>query len=144
MSTTSHHLSRLAEIGLVSARPEGHYYYYSLQTDVLQKMAEKLLKAENLTKLSMDLDGDAYDKKVLASFMDAQGRIKTFPAQEKKFVVLLRHIVKSFETGKRYSEPEVNEILARFNDDTASLRRGLMEFHLMQRQGGGKEYWRPG
>jgi hypothetical protein len=51
-------------------------------------------------------------------------------------------VVEAFETGKRYKEKEVNEILSQFNDDTATLRRGMVEYHLMDRQGGGGEYWR--
>jgi predicted transcriptional regulator len=142
VSTTSHHLSMLANAGLVSARAEGHFYYYSLKTEVLKAMAEKMLKTEDLPQLSNSVDMDGYDKKVLAAFLDAEGRIKAFPAQEKKFQVILRHVVKSFESGKRYKEKEVNEILSRFSDDTASLRRGMVEYHLMDRQGGGGEYWR--
>lgn len=142
VSTTSHHLSILSEVGLVSARPAGHYYYYSLQTEILKTMAEKLLKPENLPNLSNYVDSDAYDKKVLAAFLDGSGRIKAFPAQDKKFQVILRHVVKAFEVGKRYQEKEVNEILSRFNDDTASIRRGMVEYKLMDRQGGGGEYWR--
>jgi DNA-binding transcriptional ArsR family regulator len=142
VSTTSHHLARLAEAGLVSARAEGHYYYYSLQTDVLQQKAEKLLKNDNLPRLSSgSMDGEAYDRKVLATFMDETGRIKAFPAQEKKFQVILRQVVKSFFPGRRYPEKEVNEILSRFHDDTATLRRGLIEYHLMERAGGGGDYW---
>ncbi len=142
VSTTSHHLSILANVGLVSARAEGHFYHYSLKKKVLKTMAEKMLKPENLPQLSNSVDMDGYDKKVLATFLDAEGRIKAFPAQEKKFLVILRHIVKSFEPDKRYKEKEVNEILVRFSDDTASLRRGMVEYHLMDRQGGGGEYWR--
>lgn len=141
VSTTSHHLARLAELGLVTARAEGHYYFYSLQTDVLQAMAEKLLKTENLPRLSGEVDTDAYDRKVLSAFVDGDGRIKAFPAQEKKFQVVLRYVLKAFEPGRRYPEKEVNEILLRFNDDTASLRRGMIEYHLMDRAGGGGEYW---
>lgn len=141
VSTTSHHLSRLAEIGLVSARVEGHYYYYSFQGDAYKKIMEKLLHMENLPRLSDDLDMDAYDKKVLQAFIDHTGRITAFPAKEKKFQVILRYVVKSFEAGKRYPEKQVNEILSKFNEDTATLRRGLIEYHLMDRQGGGGEYW---
>jgi predicted transcriptional regulator len=142
VSTTSHHLARLAEAGLVSARAEGHYYFYALQTEVLQQKAEKLLKKDNLPRLSAStLDEQVYDRKVIAAFMDITGRIKAFPAQEKKFQVILRQVVKAFTPGRRYPEKEVNEILSRFNDDTASLRRGLIEYHLMERAGGGGEYW---
>lgn len=141
VSTASHHLARLAELGLVSARADGHYYFYSLQTDVLQGMAEKLLKPENLPRLSEGVDKDAYDRKVLSAFVDSDGRIIAFPAQEKKYQVILRYVVKAFQPGRRYPEKEVNEILGRYHDDTASLRRGMIEYHLMNRAGGGGEYW---
>jgi DNA-binding transcriptional ArsR family regulator len=141
-STVSHHLSRLAKAGLVSARADGYYSIYRLETEVLKAMAQRLLKEEELPRLSEPVDLDSYDRRVLASFTGPDGRIKAFPAQEKKFQVILRHVVKAFEPGMRYSEKEVNEILLRFNDDTASLRRGLVEYKLMGREGGGGAYWR--
>jgi len=142
VSTASHHLSRLSEANLVIARAEGHYYYYSLRTEVLRTMTENVLKSENLARLSETADLDAFDKKVLNSFLDKDGKLKAFPSQEKKFIVILKHVVKAFEPGIHYSEKEVNEILLQFNKDTASLRRGLIEFHLMDREPGGGSYWR--
>jgi predicted transcriptional regulator len=141
-STVSHHLSKLSRAGLVSARTEGHYYIYSLHTEALQAMAQRLLKEENLPPLSEDADLDAYDRKVLSNFLDAGGRIKDFPSQHKKFLAILRHVVQAFQPGERYSEKQVNEILGRYHEDTAYLRRSLVEQRLMQRQGGGGEYWR--
>jgi predicted transcriptional regulator len=141
-STTSHHLQMLAHVGLVSARPIGHYYEYSLQTDVLQKLAKRLLSRETLPHLSEAIDVDAYDRKVLEAFTRPDGSIITFPSQEKKFLVLLRHVLKAFEPGKRYTEKQVNEILSRYHEDTASLRRGLIEYSFMDRVDGGSEYWR--
>ena len=70
---------------------------------------------------------DAYDRKVLETFTDAEGRIKQFPAQRKKFEVLVRHVLKAFEHGVRYTEKQVNEILSRYNEDTAYLRRSLVD-----------------
>src|SRR5512147_3067725 len=52
VSTTSHHLSYLAHVGLVSARTDGHYYIYSLQIDTLQLMAQRLLATDELPRLS--------------------------------------------------------------------------------------------
>jgi predicted transcriptional regulator len=140
-STTSHHLSRLARAGLVSARADGHYYIYSLHLDALQTLAQRLLATEELPRLAAGADVDAYDRKVMDAFVDADGRIKALPAQEKKFQVLLRYVIKSFEPGVRYTEKQVNEILARFNEDTASLRRGLIEYNLMEREPCGSAYW---
>ncbi len=56
--------------------------------------------------------------------------------------MLLRYVLKAFEPGVLYTERQVNEILSRYNDDTASLRRGLIEYHLMNRESGGSAYRR--
>jgi predicted transcriptional regulator len=147
VSTTSHHLSRLSKAGLVSARTDGHYYIYSLQTDTLKTMAQHLLHDEELPRLSGPQvtfgSEDAYDRKILATFTDAEGRITAFPAQKKKYLALLRYVLKAFEPGVRYTEKQVNEILLRYNEDTAMLRRSLVEYHMMAREGGGGAYWRP-
>ena len=142
VSTTSHHLSKLSKAGLVQARAEGHYYLYSLQAEHLQRMAQHLLKGENLPKPSEELSEDAFERKVLANFTDADGRITAFPAQRKKYEVLLRYVVRSFEPGARYTEKQVNEILSRYNEDTADLRRGMIDSKLMAREVGGSAYWR--
>src|SRR3989304_4501021 len=47
-STVSHHLSRLAEAGLVSARAEGYYSVYSLEVRALEAMARRLRSREEL------------------------------------------------------------------------------------------------
>lgn len=142
VSTTSHHLARLANAGLVSAKVEGHYYSYSLQLENLKKMSRQMLQDEEIVKLSQNVEEDAFERKVLSAFVDRDGRIVSFPAQEKKFLVLLNHVLGAFEPDTRYTEKQVNEILVRFNADTASLRRGLIEHHLMQRESGGSAYWR--
>jgi hypothetical protein len=64
------------------------------------------------------------------------------PSQRKKLEAILRYIVKAFEVGKRYSEKQVNDILARYHEDTATLRRELVGYGLMKREGGGGAYWR--
>jgi hypothetical protein len=74
--------------------------------------------------------------------LSPDGRLKDFPAQQKKLEAILRHVVEAFEPGRRYPEKEVNQILLIFNEDTARLRRRLIEIKLMERKGGGGEYWR--
>ncbi len=142
VSTTSHHLSYLVHSKLASARPEGHYYYYSLCADTLRTMSEKLLQKDTLPALSQDLGSDTFERKVLAAFTDKDGRVTAFPEKEKKLLVILNYIVKAFEMAKRYPEKEVNETLLRFNKDTAFMRRSLVEYKLMAREGGGGSYWR--
>jgi predicted transcriptional regulator len=141
-STVSHHLSRLAKAGLVSARAEGYYSIYQLETKAIESMAQRLLERETLPAVSESVDMDAYDRKVLRNFLNPDGCIKDFPAQEKKLAVILRYVLKSFEPGVRYSEKQVNEILSRYNADYSFLRRSLIEHHMLAREGGGGAYWR--
>jgi len=141
-STVSHHLATLSKVGLVSARAEGYYSVYALQLEALRNMSQRLLAEDTLPAVAADVDIDAYDRKVLNTYLTAEGRLRAFPVQRKKQEAVLRHIVKAFEPGRRYAEKQVNEVLSRFSDDTASLRRDLIGFGLMQRQGGGGEYWR--
>jgi biotin operon repressor len=140
-STVSHHLSKLSEAGLVTARAESYYSIYSLQTDHLEEMSRRLLAHENLVKLAEDVDGEAFARKVMRDFLTPEGRLKTFPAQQKKYLVILEgHILKAFEWDRRYTEKEVNEILKRFNEDYASIRRDMIIFKYMTRENG--IYWR--
>lgn len=141
-STVSHHLSRLAKSGLVSARPESYYSVYRLETKQLEAMAQRMLARETLPAVAEDVDVDAYDRKVLNTYLTSDGRLRAFPSQQKKLEVIMRHVAGAFEPGQRYSEKQVNEILLRFNEDTAQLRRNLIDSGLMQRQVDGGEYWR--
>ena len=142
-STVSHHLSYLVHVGLISARPVSYYNMYSFEASTLEKMAQQLLKQETLPAIAADVDVDAYDRKVLKDFCSPDGKIKAVPAQRKKFEAVLRYALQAFEPGKRYSEKEVNQKLAQFNDDTATLRRELVDYHWLEREGGGGAYWRP-
>ena len=141
-STVSHHLARLSEAGLVRAEAGGHYFYYSLQLDILQKMSRQLLAEENLPRLAGDVDRDAYDRKVLAAFTDEAGCVTAFPTQEKKLLVILRYVIQAVEYGRRYTEKELNEVLSRFHEDTAFMRRSFIEYHMMERESNGSAYWR--
>jgi biotin operon repressor len=141
-STISHHLSKLAEAGLVTARAEGYYSVYQLDQEALQKASRSLFSAEQMTAAAENIDLDAYDHKVVTDFSLPDGRLKEIPAQRKKLEAILRYVAQSFESGKKYSEKQVNEILARFHEDTATLRRELVGAKLMERQGGGGDYWR--
>jgi biotin operon repressor len=140
-STVSHHLSRLARVGLVSARAEGYYNLYQLDEASLKKV-HRLFSRSGLVSSIVGVDVDAYDRKVIRDFVRPDGSLKEIPVRRRKLEAILRHIVGEFEPGKRYSEKQVNAILAHFHADTATLRRELVASSLMERAGGGGEYWR--
>ena len=136
-STISHHLAKLSKAGLVSANAESFYKIYHLETDVLEEKACRLLAEETLPAITADIDTDAYDRKVLANFTTPEGHVKAFPAQRMKMEAILRYVLKAFETGKRYSEKDVNELLSQYCEDTAALWRELVEYRILAREGGG-------
>ena len=141
-ATVSHHLARLAEAGLVTARMQGHSKLYSLRLDVVHVMANRLLARDTLPEAARELEGAAYDRKVLGGFLAPDGSLKKIPVQQKKLLAVLRHLLKAFEIGRTYPEKEVNAILVLFHPDTASLRRAMIEYKLMAREAG--KYWRVG
>ena len=141
-STVSHHLAKLAQIGLVSAKTESYYNVYQLDEKALETKSRNLFSQENLAASVADVDADAYDNKVVKDYVRKDGSLKTIPAQRKKLEAVLRYVVKAFEVNKRYSEKKVNEILSQYHEDTASLRHELVGYGLMKREGGGGEYWR--
>lgn len=141
-STVSHHLAKLAQVGLVSAKADSYYNVYQLDEKALENKSKSLFSQENLAASVASVDADAYDNKVVKDYVRKDGSLKTIPAQKKKLDAILRYVVKAFELDKRYSEKKVNEILVQYHDDTASLRRELVGAGLMKREGGGGEYWR--
>ncbi|MCK6582474.1 MAG: metalloregulator ArsR/SmtB family transcription factor [Anaerolineales bacterium] len=141
-STVSHHLSKLAKVGLVHARTESYYNVYQLDQKALEEKSRSLFSQEKMTASVADVDTDAYDRKVIGDYTRKDGSLKTIPAQQKKLEAVLRYVVKAFKVGKRYSEKQVNEILGGYHADTATLRRELVGFKLMKREGGGGDYWR--
>ena len=141
-STVSHHLSKLSQIGLVSAKADSYYNVYELDEKALEERSRNIFSQENLAASVADVDADAYDNKVVKDFVRKDGSLKTIPAQRKKLEAVLRYVAKAFELNKRYSEKKVNEILSQYHEDTASLRRELVGYGLMKREGGGGDYWR--
>lgn len=141
-STVSHHLAKLSEAGLVQSHAESYYSVYQLDKQMLEEKRRTMFSQTELSNVAAEVDADAYDTKVVRDFTRSDGSLKAIPAQRKKLDAILRHVVKSFDAGKRYSEKSVNEILAKYHEDTATLRRELVGAGLMEREGGGGEYWR--
>lgn len=141
-STVSHHLAKLAQVGLVSAKTESYYNVYQLDEKALESKSKSLFSEESLAASVAGVDADAYDNKVIKDYTRKDGSLKTIPAQRKKLDAVLRYLVQAFELNKRYSEKKVNEILSKYYEDVASLRRELVGSGLMKREGGGGDYWR--
>jgi len=140
-STVSHHISRLSEAGLVSARTAGYYRHYHLEPGALEKMAQRLLSKEELQGIVSEIDLGAYERDVLDHYSLPDGYLKILPAQWKKRQAILRYIAKTFDHGIQYSEAEINQHLLSYHEGTATMRREMIGEGLLLREGG--IYWRP-
>lgn len=141
-STVSHHLAKLSEIGLVTARAEGYYNIYALQTDVLEGMAQKLLSSKTLPAVAQDLDRGAYDRQILKTYLAEDGTLTKVPSTRRKLDVILQFIAEKFENDRTYTEKEVNAVISALNPDISGLRRDLISARLLGREKDGSAYWR--
>jgi DNA-binding HxlR family transcriptional regulator len=137
-ATISHHLGALAEAGLLRSQKDQYYQTYSLVEGMLEKTLAEMVHLPQ-PGLAAEVEVDAYRQKVLSTFFK-RGRLVQIPAQLKKFQIVMEHIAQEFEPGRQYTEQEVNKMLVEYNEDVASLRRGLIEIGLMERAKG--IYWR--
>ena len=81
-------------------------------------------------------------RKVLKTYLNADGSIKQLPQEGRKMETILLFILDAFPLDITFTEKEVNTILRRFHTDTATLRRNLIDYGFMTREGDGSKYWR--
>jgi hypothetical protein len=137
--TVSHHLALMHEAGLVTMQAVGTTHLYTLDHAALQRLSRELLSPARVAALGAEAEGDAFERKVLKTFLDGERLVK-IPEQRKKRQVILRWLVERFERDARYHERELNAIIKRHHEDTATLRRELIIEGLMRREA--DVYWR--
>ena len=137
--TISHHLARLAAAGFVTVRPSGTSRLYRLDaarfSDFQRQLSGRPVEAQHVGSTPRMTDVE----KVMKSFL-VDGKLVTIPATRKKRRVVLEWLVAQLETGRRYTEKELNAFIKRFHADVATLRREFVATKLMQRED--SVYWR--
>ena len=82
----------------------------------------------------------------LKGFLDKDSKLKSWPSRKhrEKQLLALDFLAAKFETGREYSEKEVNEILNQNHTfcDPAMLRRELYMKKLLDRTPDGGKYWK--
>lgn len=136
--TVSHHLAKLKEIGLVSVTPDGNRRRYRLETESLRMLSKEILMEETVASVAASTAEDAWDAKVLATFIEGD-TLTSIPRSYKKRLVIVSWLASKFEAGVRYSEKQVNEIIKRHHPDSAALRREMIDRRVMEREAG--VYW---
>lgn len=137
-ATISHHLAKLAAVGLVTSQKEQYYTVYSLMENVLERAISDAVFLPQ-QGLFAQVEEDAYRDKVLRTYM-RRGRVMQIPTQRKKRMIILDKLIEEFEPGCTYTELEVNQVLVEFNEDVATLRRDLVDEGYLEREN--SQYWR--
>lgn len=82
----------------------------------------------------------AEKEKILSTYLK-DGKMQLLPGKEKKKLVILKYVIARFETGRKYTEKEVNSIIRDVVEDYVTVRRYLIEYGFMDRLRDGSEYW---
>lgn len=132
--TISFHLKKLQDAGAVTPYKSQYYMMYSLCKDVFMTSILEIIQEES-DEADLQAKRDAeYRQKVIDAFFE-YGKLKAIPAQRKKERIVLEEIAKAFESGREYTEREVNIIIADFHDDFCTIRMDMVGEGLLEREG---------
>jgi hypothetical protein len=127
------HLEQLAATGL--AHKEGEAY--RLDSQALEKFTRQVLAQSHPP--APQYEGDEFEVKTLRAYLSRDGTLKSIPNQHKKLMVILKHLARNFKPGVQYPENQVNQMLRKFHEDTAALRRYMVDNGFLHRDKG--MYW---
>jgi DNA-binding HxlR family transcriptional regulator len=135
--TISHHVTKLREIDIIYQRRDKNTIYFYLNEKKLEFMTQAILRmgSENEMIDSFQVD-DTEKYNIINNFLQADGKLKTIPAQRKKKLIILEHLVKGLQMGRSYTEPEINEYIKQYHEDFATIRREFVMCQFMFRQDG--------
>lgn len=141
-ATITHHAAKLREASLINERRDKNTIYFSLNHYFIKNSAtatENLIyqrvKPERAGEREPEADRQTQDS-VIKNFFTRDGKLKSIPAQLKKKLIVLTHMVSMLETGRKYSEKEINEFISGFHEDFATIRREFIMHHFMFREDG--------
>lgn len=82
--------------------------------------------------------------KPISAFLNRDGTIARVPnsrTQSARFRMMLDYLMTAFASERIYTEKEVNAIIRNYHEDTAGLRRDLVDAGLLGRERDGSRYW---
>lgn len=131
------HLAFLEYVGVLSQKEDA----YELNDNKLATLARDNFAKERPAYVPAP-ELDPASKKVLKAHLNADGSIRQIPNQAAKLRAILNYLIQAFAPSTNYTEKEVNQILRRFHEDTAGLRRDLVDAGMLARISDGSRYWR--
>ncbi|MBB3906992.1 metalloregulator ArsR/SmtB family transcription factor [Anoxybacillus rupiensis] len=134
--TITHHLHKLREVNVVYQRRDGNTIYFYLNKPVMDHYAAALTDLTEQAEKEKDRKEAAERQKVIDHFFTCEGRLKHLPAQRKKKLIVLEHMLKGLKKGEKYEEKQLNEYIKKFHDDYAAIRREFIIHNYMYRENG--------
>ena len=134
-------LELLLQAGVIIAKQTETGFIYELDTRYVEAVARRRLAT--VRKIA-DIPVGKFspeDRKIVLNYTRTDGRLKQIPMQSKKIQAVLNYIYDAFDKERRYTEKEVNQVLAHFHPDTSTLRRLLVDFNYLERERDGSVYW---
>ena len=137
-ATITHHAAKLREASLINERREKNTIYFSLNDYFLKNNA-----AAAINLIYRGADGgigmlneeqQRLRDSVIRNFFSKEGKLKYIPSQLKKKLIILEHMVTNLESGRRYSEKEINEYIKAYHEDFATIRREFIMHQFLFRE----------
>ena len=66
-------------------------------------------------------------------FFNPDGTLISIPVKSAKKIAVLLHIARDLSPTTKYPEKELNAIIAKYHDDTAAIRRHMIEYGILER-----------
>jgi hypothetical protein len=66
-------------------------------------------------------------------FFRPDGTLISIPVKLSKKLAVLRRITSELSPDTKYPEKQLNEIIAKYHDDTAAIRRHMIEYGILER-----------
>jgi len=71
--------------------------------------------------------------KNIDQFFRPDGTLISIPVKSVKKIAVLKQIAGTLNSETKYPEKELNAIIANYHDDTAAIRRHMIEYGILER-----------
>lgn len=78
--------------------------------------------------------------KQIEQFFRPDGSLISIPAKSVKRIAVLHHIARDLSPDTKYPEKDLNLFIAKYHDDTAAIRRYMIEYGILDRDSD-SVYW---
>lgn len=121
----------LALMNLLEARVGGERKFMEFHGEVPVRDDRIVVTAEEQEKILRKYFTD-----------EDQRTLSRFPGKQKEKLVVLNRITEFFDNEKRYTEKEINSVLAGVHGEYVTIRRYLIDYGFLKRKPDGSEYRR--